>query len=278
LRELAYVVVVQSAICLIYRLHNPKKYVGIFPQKEDIFMSHPTFKLNLFLSLLVLGLFSVIPFNASAEPLKIGIIGTGRIGGALARHWAGAGHEVFMSSRHPEELQDLANELGPRAQAGTPREAAAFGDVVLVSVPYAATPQIGRDYAEELAGKIVLDTGNPQQHRDGDMAIPALGKGTGIASQEFLFGTRLVRAFNCIPSWTLANESNRKPDRIAIPLAGDDAEALKVAERLVKDAGFDPVVVGPLEIARHFDLGKPLARGNLSAVEYRQLVEKVLKP
>jgi predicted dinucleotide-binding enzyme len=83
---------------------------------------------------------------AEDEPLKIGIIGTGRIGGALARHWVGAGHEVFMSSRHPEELQDLAEELGPRARAGTPREAAAFGEVVLVSVPYAAIPQIGRDY------------------------------------------------------------------------------------------------------------------------------------
>lgn len=238
-------------------------------------MSHRTFRLNVLLSLLALTFLGILPLNTQADPLKIGIIGTGRIGGALARHWVRAGHEVFMSSRHPEKLQDLANELGPRARAGTPRAAAAFGDVILVSVPYAATPQIGRDYAAELAGKIVLDTGNPQQHRDGDMAIPALRKGTGIASQEFLAGTRLVRAFNCIPSWTLANEANRKPP-IAIPLAGDDAEALRVAQRLVKDAGFDPVVVGPLEIARHFDLGQPLARGHLSAVEYRQLMKDIL--
>lgn len=236
-------------------------------------MSNQPFRLLTLLALLAVAPLSFTPINVQAESLKIGIIGTGRIGGALARHWVRAGHEVFMSSRHPEKLQDLANELGPRAQAGTPRAAAAFGDVILVSVPYAATPQIGRDYAAELAGKIVLDTGNPQQHRDGNMAISALRKGTGIASQEFLAGTRLVRAFNCIPSWTLANESNRQPVRIAIPLAGDDTEALKLAQRLVDDAGFDAVVVGSLETARHFDLGQPLAQGHMSAVEYRQLVK-----
>jgi predicted dinucleotide-binding enzyme len=208
--------------------------------------------------------------------MKIGIIGTGRIGGALARHWVAAGHEVLMSSRHPEELEDLARELGPRARAGTPREAAAFGDVVLVSVPYAAMPQIGNDFSAELAGKIVLDTSNPQQRRDGDMAIAALQKGSGIATSEYLAGTRVVRAFNCIPAASLANEGNRQPARIAIPLAGDDAQALALAQRLVDDAGFDGVVVGPLEVARHFDLGQPLARGDLSAAEFRQLIDDVL--
>jgi predicted dinucleotide-binding enzyme len=208
--------------------------------------------------------------RAQEDALKIGIIGTGRIGGALARHWVNAGHEVFMSSRHPEELQDLARELGPRAHVGTPREAAAFGEVVLVSVPYSAMPQIGTDYAAELNGKIVLDTSNPVANRDGPMAEEAKRKGSGIASAEFLPGTRLVRAFNCIPAASLANEPNRQPDRIAIPLAGDDAAALEMAQRLVADAGFDPVVIGGLEDARLFDLGEPLARGNWSAMQMRE--------
>lgn len=208
--------------------------------------------------------------QAQSEPLRIGIIGTGRIGGALARHWVNAGHEVFMSSRNPEELAGLAAELGPRAQAGTPREAAAFGDVVLVSVPYAAIPQIGSDFADELEGKIVLDTSNPVEGRDGPMAIEAQRKGAGIATAEFLPGTRVVRAFNCIPAASLANEANRQPDRIAIPLGGDDAEALEVAQRLVSDAGFDPVVIGSLERSRVFDLGQPLATGELSAAEMRR--------
>ena len=208
--------------------------------------------------------------HAQSEGLKIGIIGTGRIGGALARHWVDAGHEVFMSSRHPEELADLAAELGARAHAGTPREAAAFGDVVLVSVPYAAMPQIGADYAAELAGKIVLDTSNPVENRDGPMAVEAKRKGSGIASAEFLPGTRLVRAFNCIPAASLANEADRAPDRIAIPLAGEDAEALAMAQRLVDDAGFDSIVIGGLEDARLFDLGEPLARGNWTVAQFEE--------
>jgi hypothetical protein len=213
---------------------------------------------------------------AQAESLKIGIIGTGNIGGALARHWVSAGHEVLVSSRHPEELEALAAELGPRAQAGTPREAAEFGDVVLISVPYGAMPQISRDFAAILAGKVVLDTGNPRPGRDGDIVDEALAKGTGIATQEFLPGALVVRAFNCIPAASLANEPDRQPARIAIPLAGDDDAAIDVALRLVDDAGFDGVVVGPLETARHFDLGQPLAVGNLSAEEFRRRIDEVL--
>lgn len=214
--------------------------------------------------------------HAQSETLRIGIIGTGNIGGALARHWSAAGHELVISSRHPEELLGLADELGPRVRAATAREAAEFGEIVLISVPYAAMPQISEDYAGLLSGKIVLDTGNPVQRRDGDMALAALEKGTGIATADFLPGARIVRAFNCIPAASLANMPNRMPARIAIPLAGDDAEALSVAQRLVDEAGFDGVVVGALETARHFDLGQPLAMGNASAEELRSAIDDVL--
>ena len=204
------------------------------------------------------------------QSLRIGIIGTGRIGGALARHWVAAGHEVFMSSRHPEELEPLAAELGSRAHVGMPCEAAAFGPIVLVSIPYGAMPQIGADCAAELEGKIVLDTSNPVENRDGAMALEAQRKGAGVATAEFLRGTRVVRAFNCIPAAALANNGNRQPERIAIPIGGDDAEALRIAERLVSDAGFDAVVVGSLADTRRFDLGQPLASGQLTAAELRQ--------
>ena len=232
-----------------------------------------TLSIRRLFALATLGLATGFTFSAAdaqSDPLRIGIIGTGRIGGALARHWVNAGHEVLMSSRNPDELRGLAAELGPRAHVGTPREAAAYGEVVLVSVPYAAMPQIGSDYAAELQGKIVLDTSNPVENRDGPMALEAQAKGAGIASAELLAGTRLVRAFNCIPAAALANEPNRQPERIAIPLGGDDAEALAMAERLVDEAGFDPVVIGGLEDARLFDLGGPLARGNLSAAQMRE--------
>jgi predicted dinucleotide-binding enzyme len=227
--------------------------------------------------LLGLGGLSTATFShAQSDPIRIGIIGTGNIGGALARHWVDAGHEVLISSRHPEALEPLAAELGPRARAGTPAEAAEFGDVVLVSVPYSAMPQVGAEYGALLAGKVVLDTSNPVARRDGAITEYALGLGSGVATAQFLPGARVVRAFNCIPAASLANEPNRQPNRIAIPLAGDDTEALEVAQRLVDDAGFDGVVVGPLEIARHFDLGQPLARGDLSADELRALIDEVL--
>src|SRR6202046_5703388 len=100
--------------------------------------------------------------SAAPQPLKIGIIGAGKIGGTLATVWVQAGHEALISARHPDELKPLAQSLGPKAHVGTPREAAVFGDVVLISIPYGALPQVGKDLKSELAGKIVLDTGNPK--------------------------------------------------------------------------------------------------------------------
>lgn len=205
-----------------------------------------------------------------AKALKIGIIGAGRIGGTLASLWVKAGHEVLISSRHPEQLRELARELGPKARVGTPKEAAAFGEVVLVSVPYGALPQVGRDLARELAGKVVLDTGNPYPERDGEMAVEARRKGTGVASAEFLPGTRLVRAFNAINYRSLRSEAHRKGELVAIPIAGDDERALGVARRLVRDAGFEPVVVGPLARARLFDVGTPVYTQLLTARELRE--------
>lgn len=191
----------------------------------------------------------------AAGPTRIGIIGAGKIGGTLAELWSRAGHDVMISSRHPDELKSLAAKLGPKVHVGTPAEAAAFGPVVVVSIPYAATPQVGRDYAQELQGKVVLDTGNPYPNRDGPMADAARAKGAGPSSQEFLPGTRLVRAFNAISYVALHDESNRKGEKYGIPIAGNDPDALQVAAGLVRDAGFDPVVVGDLSQAKLFDVG-----------------------
>jgi predicted dinucleotide-binding enzyme len=206
----------------------------------------------------------------SGKPLKIGIIGAGNIGGTLAKLWAKAGHEVLISSRHPDQLQDLARSLGPKARVGTPREAAKFADVVLVSIPYGAMPALGQELSKELEGKIVLDTGNPYPQRDGPMAEDARKRGTGAASSSFLPGVRLVRAFNAIAARSLAGEAHRSGEKVAIPLAGDDPEALAVAQRLVRDAGFDPVVVGGLARAKDFDVGTPVYVKLLTAPELRK--------
>ncbi|MDC0710066.1 NAD(P)-binding domain-containing protein [Stigmatella sp. ncwal1] len=208
--------------------------------------------------------------SRTVKPRKIGIIGTGKIGGALARLWVKAGYEVLISSRHPEELKPLAEQLGPKARVGTPREAAAYGDVVLISVPYGALPQIGRDHAKQLSGKVVLETGNPYPQRDGPLAEEARLKGTGQTSKALLPGVRLVRAFNAISAVDLSNQSGREGTLVGIPIASDDEEALKIASELVKAAGFEPVVVGGLERAKDFDVGTPVYTRLLTAEELRK--------
>lgn len=206
------------------------------------------------------------------DPLRIGIIGSGQIGGAIGKRWAEAGHQIFFSSRNPGELAPLVAEAGPNAQAGTVAEAAQFGDIVLVAVPYGAMPQVGADNSQYLGGKIVIDCGNPRADRDGPMADEAIAKGTGVASAEFFPGTRLVRAFNAVSAAMVENQHHREGEWIGIPLAGDDAEAVAITERLVLDAGFDPVFVGPLSSARRFDRGTNVYVRGMTASELRRVL------
>ena len=201
---------------------------------------------------------------------KIGIIGAGKMGGTLAKLWAMAGYQIMISSDHPATLESLAHSIGPNVRVGTPREAASFGNVVVISVPYKALPQVGHDLAPELAGKIVLDTGNPYPRRDGPMAEVARREGTGVASAKYLPGVRLVRAFNAIKWTDLGSAAHRAGALAAIPLAGSDRGALSVAARLVRDAGFDPVIVGDLSTAREFDVGSPVYVQLLTAKELRE--------
>ena len=184
--------------------------------------------------------------------------------------WANAGHEVFFSSRHPEALADLVARAGPRTHGGLPAEATAFGEVVMIAVPYGALPQVGRDYAPLMQGKVVIDCGNPYPRRDGPMAEEALAKGTGVASAEFLPGVRLVRAFNAINYRSVEQEAHRAGEQVGIPIAGDDEDALRIVSDLVVDAGFDPVVVGSLARAREFDQGSPVYVTNMTAAQLRE--------
>lgn len=201
--------------------------------------------------------------------LKIGVIGAGNIGGIVGALWVKAGHQVVFSSRHPEQIKSLVDGLGPLARAGTVRDALNSADVVFIAVPYRAYPQIGKDYVKELAGKILLDAGNAVLARDGEIAKEAREIGIGAASAKYLPRTRLVRAFNTLNYRVLAANANRPGERMAIPLAGDDKEALALASRLVQDAGFDPVIVGSLESANWFAQGGPLYGQQITADEMR---------
>ena len=205
----------------------------------------------------------------TSKPMRIGIIGSGRQGGALGLQWAKAGHEVFFSSRNPGNLKDLVAKAGPKARAGTPAEAAKFGDVILIAVPYGELPNVGRDNAAFMKGKIVIDVGNPRVDRDGPMAAEALKKGTGIASAEYLPGARLVRALNALSFVQVEREAHRAGEKLGIPVAGDDKQDVDTVVRLVIDAGFEPVVVGGLARAREFDAGTPVYVKGLTAAQLK---------
>jgi 8-hydroxy-5-deazaflavin:NADPH oxidoreductase len=212
------------------------------------------------------------PARTSAQTkLKIGVIGSGHIGGTIGGLWVKDGHRVLFSSRHPDELKGLVAGLGEFAQAGTVDQAIAFGDVIFIAVPYRALPQVGQDYGASLKGKIVLDACNATPGRDGAALADEVDKeGVGVVSQKYLPGTRLVRAFNTMNYMIFARQANRPAPRLAIPIAGDDVAAVQVAAGLVRDAGFDPVIVGKLADAKRFQRGAPGYGQEVTAAELRQ--------
>jgi predicted dinucleotide-binding enzyme len=216
--------------------------------------------------------FAFEPLEASPQALRIGIIGSGQMGGAVGIKWAHAGHQVFFSSRNPDQLAGLVAEAGPNAQAGLPDAAARFGEVVVIAVPYGALPQVGQDYGLLMQGKVVIDLGNPREDRDGPVAADAIERGTGVASAGYLPGVRLVRALNAV-SFREVQDAPRSPLRVGVPIAGDDREAVEVATRLVEDSGFEPVFVGGLARAREFDRGTSVYVRGLSAAEIRDALD-----
>jgi predicted dinucleotide-binding enzyme len=206
--------------------------------------------------------------------MRIGIIGAGMIGSTLAKLWADAGHEVRLASRHPEQLKPLVAEIGQRASAGTPSEAAAFGEAVMLTVPLKAVPDLARDLSPLLAGKIVMDTGNAYERRDGDAARQATRHPGGSAAWAAAMfpEARWVKAFNTVYYKTLESEAHRKGDRVGIPLASDDRGALETVAGLVKDAGFDPVSVGALARGKEFEPDTRTYNTGMSGREIRKIL------
>ena len=204
--------------------------------------------------------------------MRISIIGSGRIGGIVGKLLAQAGHQVRFTSRHPERLDALVVNSGPNASRSSIEEALTFGEVFLISIPYGSLPEFGERYGAQLSGKIVMETGNPYPERDGDVARRVLDSrlGTGHWSAQWLPGARLVRAFNSVWDQTLAREAHRTPPQVGVPLAADDADAMETAAGLVRDAGFEPVLVGPLSRAREFDVGTSVYNTNMSGPQLRR--------
>lgn len=209
---------------------------------------------------------------------RIGIVGSGRIGGTLGILLAKAGYEVLYSSRHPDTLTGLVKKAGPKARAGTVAEAISFGDVVVLSTPLHALPELDAGTREALKGKIVIDTSNPYPERDGVIAEQAKKEpgGMGVFVSRLLPGARIVRAFNTVYFADLRRTRNGKGERIGIPIAGDDQEGLEAASELVEHAGLDPVVVGGLSTSTLFDAGTAVYATSAPAKEIREKLN--LKP
>jgi predicted dinucleotide-binding enzyme len=208
--------------------------------------------------------------------MKIGIIGAGYIGGTTARLFIDAGHEVAISnSRGPETLRDLVAELGPKAHAATPAEAATFGEIVLLAIPlkdYTTLP------AAELRGKIVIDALNYYPDRDGHYAQLDTAQSTSSEMvAAHLPGARLVKAFNTI--WFEHLKTQGKKDapideRRVIFVSGDDAEAKGTVAKLIEEIGFGPYDLGSLAESGQQQPGTDVYNRDVTVAEARTIAPR----
>ena len=201
--------------------------------------------------------------------MNIGIVGSGNIGATAARLFAQAGHEVAVSnSRGPETLKGLVADIGPRARASTVEEAADFGEVVLVAIPFFAYETLPTDL---LAGKTVVDAMNYYPGRDGEMALDGLGSSELLARR--LPDARVIKAFNTMYYETLG--TGGRPDapaaeRLVLFVAGDDTQAKAVVSGLIEEIGFTPVDVGTLEDGHKQQPGSPIYNVPMNEAQARE--------
>ncbi|WP_067498823.1 NADPH-dependent F420 reductase [Actinoplanes sp. TFC3] len=188
----------------------------------------------------------------------VGFIGSGNIGGTVARLAVAAGYDVVLSnSRGPETLTELVSELGDKARAASAPEAATAGDIVVVSVPFKAHPDLP---IAELAGKVVLDTNNYYPQRDGTFAQLDNDEITSAElEQQKLAGAKLVKVFNNIYFKHLGSLARPAgaADRSALTIAGDDDAAKQAATEFLAAIGYDTVDVGPLAASWRVQPGTP---------------------
>lgn len=202
--------------------------------------------------------------------MKIGIIGSGAIGGILGKLWAQAGHEVLFSSRHPEKLSSLVAQAGSHTRAGTVAEAAEFGDVILLAVNYGTLDEALRA-VDGMDDKIVIDATNPlQRAAHGIERVIPPGITAGRVMAQHLPKTRIVKAFTTVYAPYLESEAHRQGDLLAIALAGDNKAAKETVVQLIKDAGFLPVDIGTLDESAPLDPGGVLWNSAITEAELRQ--------
>jgi predicted dinucleotide-binding enzyme len=204
--------------------------------------------------------------------MRIGIIGSGKIGRTVAGHAVDAGHEVAVSnSRGPDSLADLVDALGPNARAATVEDAARFGDVVFEAIPFGEYETLP---ADALAGKVVVSASNYYPDRDGEIDLGGHTATELVATH--LADSTVVKAFNTMYYETLREEARPDAppaDRFVLFLAGDDEQAKETVAELIEAFGFAPLDVGALRDGRHMEPGSPVYNDPMTLPEARATVE-----
>ncbi|GAA3515204.1 NADPH-dependent F420 reductase [Aquimarina addita] len=202
---------------------------------------------------------------------NIGIIGSGSIGGLLGKFWANAGHKVMFSSRNPEKLTPLIDEIGNNAQAGSIVEASEFGDIVLLAVNYQTVDEALEKVRSLLDNKIVIDATNPLAYDDNGKIFRMIPE--DITAGEFMAkklpNTKLIKSFTTLWSEYLRKESFRDDELLVMPISGDDEAAKNKVSQLIEQAGFLPYNLGTLKDSKPQDPGSPIWNKPLTLSEFK---------
>ncbi|TPV34895.1 NADP oxidoreductase [Paucihalobacter ruber] len=208
--------------------------------------------------------------------MKIGIIGSGNMGGNLGKHWTKTGHNVLFSSRHPEELKGLVKEAGKNAEALSVNDTfEANADAYLLAVPFKAIDKISELYAGEYGNKVIIDATNPYPERDGEMALKVRNanyNASEYTAMKFVTA-KTAKAFNTIHAEHLRDRAFRNVNKLTIPYAAQDKESKAVVKQLIEDIGFDSLYIGNLSDTQIMDPDQVIYGKSLKCNELKELVD-----
>lgn len=192
--------------------------------------------------------------------MKIGIIGAGAIGQIYAKLWSAAGHDILLSSRNPDKLTSLVQEIGATVQAGTPAEAAQFGEVILLAVNYATLDEAIAAIKSHVSGKLVIDATNPLRLAEGGGTERVIGDDqiAGVVLAAKLPEARIAKAFTTLWTAYVERHSDVADPKVAMTLAADAADDRQTVASLVKEAGLVPIDLGTLAQSRPLDPPSPV--------------------
>ena len=202
--------------------------------------------------------------------MKIGIVGAGHIGGTIGQLLSRAGHQIRFGVRNPALLSELLSEI-PGSAAGSASDAVRFGDAIFFAAPFHVWPEFALQNEKTLSGTTLIDTANPNTERDGPIAaeVRKSGRGSIAFTASLLPRSYVVKAFNTIHWADLRDKARRPGERLAMPIAGQDANGIAIAKLLAKDAGFDPIVLEGEDGFRQLDPGSLIYAKSYTATQIR---------